>query len=791
MRAPPGAMILLVAYGAGLVTGLSRFLDPVILLPLLLAAGWVLRRSTWAVTAIACASGIAVGCWSRTTITERCVASLRPGEQQLVLRTEEPGSATGRVSLPTRGCRGDVVARWPVNANVGAGHDVGVVARWIPRPPRLGRPDGLLVVTRVLRVTGDPGRIDSLRTVLTTASVRLYGAQSPLVDALITGRRGAIDPTLSRAFAAAGLVHLLAISGSHIAVIAGWVLLVLRLLRVSRHRGEALAVAAATGYTAFIGWPPSAVRAAALMALVAWCRWRQRHVRGVALLGASALLVLWCDAWAISDVGAWLSVLALAGVSAATRWSDRAISASVWVRTLSGSVGATLTTAPLTAFAFGQVAPIGILLNLVAVPLTALLVPVLLVSLLLWHPLPVAASAFATSAALLLRLLVGVARVGAMAPGAATAGDSGFAAALPWLVALAAAGWVVYGQTAPREAARRLGWVVAVVLWLLLAPRGPRAPDLGSGGLALLFADVGQGDAALIRTPGGHWFAVDAGPIDPGGRDAGHKVLLPLLAQEQVGRLEALILSHAHRDHVGGAAALVNELDIGVVVEPGEAFSDSAYDDWLTAVAQRGVRWHPARRGTEWTVDGVRFAVLHPPLEWPRQGDDLNEDSVVLSVSYGNFTALLMGDAGFVAESSLAGSLPEADLLKVGHHGSRWASGVPFLAMTRPVAGIISVGRNRYGHPAPETLARLADAGTRVWRTDLEGTTTVLTDGVTFTVHGGRTSATYAARARRGPRRRRAGTPPRTDQGDYAGALHPGSGARPSRCHGGAHQPPL
>ncbi|MEO5797971.1 MAG: ComEC/Rec2 family competence protein, partial [Gemmatimonadales bacterium] len=327
-------------------------------------------------------------------------------------------------------------------------------------------------------------------------------------------------------------------------------------------------------------------------------------------------------------------------------------------------------------------------------------------------------------------------------------------------------------------------------LWLLLIPTGPRAPALG-GGLALLFADVGQGDAALIRTPGGHWFAVDAGPIDPAGRDAGHRVLLPLLAQERVGRIEALVLSHAHRDHVGGAAALVDELPVGVVIEPGEAFSDSAYDGWLTTVADRGVRWHPARRGTEWSVDGVRFTVLHPPLHWPRQGDDLNEDSVVLAVSYGNFTALLMGDAGFVAESALAGSLPGVDLLKVGHHGSRWASSVSFLATTHPAVGIISVGRNRYGHPAPETLTRLADAGTRVWRTDQEGTTTVLTDGVTFTVHGGRTSATFAARARRGPRRRRAGTPPRTDQGHHAGALHPRSGARPSQRDRGTHQPPL
>jgi competence protein ComEC len=756
-------VILLVAYGAGLMTGLSRFLDPVIALPTLLAAAWVMRRAAGAAALVTLALGVCVGAAARDAASSRCTGVLPLGEKQFLVRTVDPGVSAGRVTLPTWRCQGEVMARWPRGVHLGAGHDVTVRGRWLPRPARLGNPAGMLLVSQVIAVGRVPGRIDSARTTLAAASAALYGTRAPLVDALITGRRGALDPDLVRAFAGAGLVHLLAISGSHIAVIAGWVLLVLRLARVPRHRREALAVLAAVGYTAFIGWPPSAVRAAALLALVAFCRWRQRNVRADALLAASALLVLWCDPWAIIDVGAWLSVLALAGVSIATRWSDRAFGTSGWIRTLSGSIGATIATAPLTAFAFGQVAPIGVVLNLIAVPLTAILVPVLLLSLLLWQWLLVPATAFATSASLLVDLLAKLARIGAAAPGAAIGAEAGLWYAMPWLAAAAVATWLVAGRTTPREAARRGAWAATGALWIALLPSGQAIAQIRSGQLTLLFVDVGQGDAAIIRTPHGHWFAVDAGPLDASGRDAGRRVLLPLLARERVSRLDAFILSHAHRDHVGGATALADGIAIGAVVEPGEAFSDGAYDDWLTVLAARSIRWHPARAGTEWVADGVRFRVLHPPRVWPRQGEDLNEDSAVLEVSYGDFTALLMGDAGFVAESALAGRLATVDVLKVGHHGSRGATSDAFLSEILPAAGIVSVGRNRYGHPAPETMNRLERAGVRVWRTDLEGTTSVVTDGVSFTVHGGRTSATFAAQAPIGPRRRRAGTPPGTD----------------------------
>jgi competence protein ComEC len=121
----------------------------------------------------------------------------------------------------------------------------------------------------------------------------------------------------------------------------------------------------------------------------------------------------------------------------------------------------------------------------------------------------------------------------------------------------------------------------------------------------------------------------------------------------------------------------------------------------------------------------------------------------VLEVTFGRFRALLMGDAGFPAESALGPREGPVDLLKIGHHGSSGASGAAFLAAVRPSAGIISVGKNRYGHPAPAALARLAVAGVRLWRTDREGTVVVRSDGRSFTVQGARTTARFESRTSR------------------------------------------
>jgi len=313
------------------------------------------------------------------------------------------------------------------------------------------------------------------------------------------------------------------------------------------------------------------------------------------------------------------------------------------------------------------------------------------------------------------------------------------------VLALGAALLITQPHPSRLEAARRAGWTVTATLWLGLA----RAPILGAtdgdGSLALHFLDVGQGDATAIRTPAGHWVLIDAGPAGEGA-DAGRRVVAPFLERHGARSLTLAVVSHAHADHLGGLPSVMSRVRTGLVLEPGADVADPRYTGFLERLPPDNVPWHPARAGEQFTLDGVRFTVLHPTPGWRHWGEDVNEDSVVLLVELGEFQAVFAGDAGFPAESAMAGRLRRVDLLKVGHHGSRGSTGDAWLDVLAPAVAVISLGRNDYGHPAPATLERLRAHGVAVHRTDREGTITVVTDGVRMTVTSRGGTASYDVR---------------------------------------------
>ena len=667
----------------------------------------------------------------------------------MTVRLREPAPAEGgrlEVVPVKAGCSGSIPARWPRGDPRPAGVTIRVEATWMPRPGPAGRAGGLLLVAGAGAGQGTPSPSERLRTVITRSSRALYGARAPLVDALMLGRRGAIDPELQDRFAQSGLVHLLSISGFHVGLIGAWVFLVARLLRARRERALVIAAVVSAGYVAFLGWPAPATRAAALAAVLARCRVRQRHVRGDELLSATCLAVLLIDPWAALDLGGWLSATALWGATRFSRWTDGALGRSFGWRTLGSSVGATLATAPITAWSLGTVAPIGVVLNFAAIPIAAVAVPGVLASLLLEPVVAPLARPFAAGAGLTLHLLELLANAGAAIPGGHQLIEAGTAAgAGPWLVALATGLWVTAPRNTLHEAARRATWAVTAVVWVGLA----RAPlgRVGDGGpsLTLHFLDVGQGDAAAIRTPAGRWILVDAGPASETA-DAGRRVVAPFLQRQGARSLTLAVVSHAHADHLGGLPSVLARFPTGLVIEPGADVADSRYARFLDGLLARGVPWHPARLGDRFELDGVRATVLHPRDDWTGWGEDVNEDSLVLLVEYGDFQALFAGDAGFPAEAAMLGRLRPADLLKVGHHGSRGSTGDEWLAALAPAVAVISLGRNDYGHPAPPTLARLRAHGVAVHRTDREGTITVVTDGRSMTVRSNAGLETYDVR---------------------------------------------
>ncbi|MCK5447607.1 MAG: MBL fold metallo-hydrolase, partial [Gemmatimonadetes bacterium] len=242
--------------------------------------------------------------------------------------------------------------------------------------------------------------------------------------------------------------------------------------------------------------------------------------------------------------------------------------------------------------------------------------------------------------------------------------------------------------------------------------------------------DVGQGDAAALRTVHGRWILFDAGPRF-GKRDAGRDVVLPLLRRYGARRIDLFVLSHPDLDHAGGFEAIHESVPVFRVLDSGHPIPKPSYARFLARTEDDGIRWLQASEGDAVSLDNVTIRVLGPPEvgEESTGNGRANETSLLLRVSIGRALVYLnTGDATAAAEQALLAAWgPDslrADLLKVGHHGSRSSSATDFLSAVRPSTAIISAGRgNAYGHPHQSVLDRLAQAGIpRVWRTDRDGT---------------------------------------------------------------------
>jgi competence protein ComEC len=269
---------------------------------------------------------------------------------------------------------------------------------------------------------------------------------------------------------------------------------------------------------------------------------------------------------------------------------------------------------------------------------------------------------------------------------------------------------------------------MAAAAGLLVGPQTLRLLDVGI--LEIVVLDVGQGDAVLLRSPGGRWVLVDAGPRT-GTFDAGAQTVLPYLRRRGAEALDLLILTHPDMDHVGGAAHILAEFPVRAVLDPGIAAGSEVFVDALEAASGRRVPWHSVRAGDSMSLDGMALRVLAPEdredpesREALEPEDGVNGASVVLEVRYGAFSALLTGDAPAASEERFLRRIlsPRIQVLKIGHHGSYTSTTSELLERVDPETALISVGRrNRFGHPHPAVLGRLGHAGVRVFRTDREG----------------------------------------------------------------------
>ncbi|HUF12730.1 MAG TPA: DNA internalization-related competence protein ComEC/Rec2 [Longimicrobiales bacterium] len=673
----------------------------------------------------AIADGVRVG--FRGTLT-----TLPAADGDAVLRIEE---------ADTGGCTGDVRARLgrgvearPVPGAELRGHGRWLAAGWATRDPLYA---GTLFIDEVdvlAAAGGGHHPMLALRGAAQTRVRALFGERAAVVEALVLARTEALDPEVRDRYARSGLAHLLSISGMHVGLLAGLLMTLANALGASPGTATGGAIAITWAYVLFLGAPAAAARAALMLTLFLAARLLQRPSRPGSVLAAAAIVLVACEPTVLARPGFQLSFAGVIGLIALSTPIARALPSRMprWLReSLAGGLAATLATAPLSALHFQQIAPVGVIANLVAVPAMAAAVPAIGLCLAVSFLSSAAADFLAGGAGLLVGVLDRTAAVAAALPYGHAYVTADLAIALLLAAAAAAAMWS--GAAAPvgprrgvRRPVRRVAAAGVAAAVLLVWPAAARRS--GNGALEIHVIDVGQGDAIALRTPSGAWALIDAGPRTPGW-DAGARRVAPYLLRHHVRRLEALVVTHPDADHIGGAAAVEARIPVARVVDPGRAFGK----DMHTALLEdaRGDRrpWFAGDAGRTMVIDGVRLEFLHPATglegHW-----ELNELSVVIRLEWRHFSALLTGDAGAPAERAVLERARRAgerarlrvDLLKVGHHGSRSSTTAELLEVARPAIAIIPVGRrNRYGHPHPTVIRRLADAGIRVYRTDVHG----------------------------------------------------------------------
>ena len=570
------------------------------------------------------------------------------------------------------------------------------------------------------------------------------GKDAPVFEAIVLGEKTGLDPEIRMRYQLAGIVHILAISGLHISILGMGLYKLIKRVGFGIWPAGIFSLAVMLQYGMMTGGSVSTLRAVTMFLIAMGARITGRIYDMPSAVSVTAMMILAESPAYLLDSGFLLSFGCVLGICVASeRICALAGAKRKGTKVFCESVALWLVTLPVMLKFFGEASLAGLVLNLAVLPSVGVVLAGGVAAMILgFVSIPTGRVVIFPARVLLFlyeRLceLAGRSRWCTWIGGEPEIWQITIYYAI--LVAVLLIGQYIkesdQTKISRKQHILRISGIVLLILSILTLGKQSFRYPFKTQTLQITCLDVGQGDGILIRTPDNKHYLIDGGSSSQS--DLGRYCLLPALKSMGISCLDGIFISHTDKDHLSGVQELLEYMEKGLttiraayLVLPGWTEPPEAWTDLASAAQKAGIKTVTGNAGNIIRSGAAAFEILWP--ESTARGKDVNEEAMVMELTYGDFRMLFTGDIGADTEKKLlsVGCLNDIDCLKVGHHGSRYSSSEEFLKKVKPELSIISCSStNTYGHPSPETIKRLKDCGSQIEYTMKNGAIILETNG--------------------------------------------------------------